>query len=804
MDYFAPNNGIFDGAPTLKESNVPWTVDEIVEETVNRQRPNESIDGTAKEGNVDDSIYDNEEDTIIMAPGEGENPLPILRDENCDEQAFLNLFGGQICQFLVDRKYHQSDRVKWMFRNRDRRCAKDLQYLFYSAKKLHKIRLQKAIEINVKRTGNTADINAEVALDKEAIEQFIESEEMSYFMRSIRSTPQFWRWKKMEINAFIFQLGCPTFFITLSPYEIVWYDLIMVLSNVIDNRNITREEAEQLPREERIRMVNQDPVTVMRYYENRMTALLNAIFNESGPFKDNLVKDYVYRLDFQMRGSPHIHMQVWLKDAPRYKKPTEDLTFAENTIECCTFIDKYITTFCPDDGFVRSNAPGLENKEVCIDYQRHAHKANCFMQDKDQNDLCKYRFPWPIMKKTMILEPLKNEKDSSEHAIAYDRFLKIRQLLTEVDSNLKENPTHYITLDKFLLILNINFEQYIKALRSSITSSTVFLERDCRAIMINPYIPMIYVLNQSNMDTQFIIDPYGLAVYLTSYMMKSKSSMSKLLRDLEKDLKKQNISRRTVMNRIAHTFQNCVEFGVQSAVADIFSITESKSSRKTEFINTYPIEQRNRILKSDEQLRRLAGTSTKVYQKTTLEHYANRPNSTEIAVNFGDMCLAEYVAEFVYISNTKYQKIQERNLIRTENVSDDSEEDDEIALDVDEIIPRTDDAVDNNMYRQLKSDGYIRARTISRILRYKKYNKNKEPNNYFRSQIMLFYPWRKEEEFLSDNCAEYFNNNIEIIALNRARYQNLEAQDYMLALDQADAEIEQYYEGFAADEVMFN
>ena len=46
------------------------------------------------------------------------------------------------------------------------------------------------------------------------------------------------------------------------------------------------------------------------------------------------ITDYVIKIEFQMRGSPHAHCLPWVKDAPKIDKDPDDVV--------CTFIDKYI------------------------------------------------------------------------------------------------------------------------------------------------------------------------------------------------------------------------------------------------------------------------------------------------------------------------------------------------------------------------------------------------------------------------------------------------------------------------------
>lgn len=73
------------------------------------------------------------------------------------------------------------------------------------------------------------------------------------------------------------------------------------------------------------------------------------------------------------------------------------------------------------------------------------------------------------------------------------------------------------------------------------------------------------------------------------------------------------------------------------------------------------------------------------------------------------------------------------------------------------------------------NDGSIlRLRKTSKIIRYVRYNKEQDPENYFREQLMLFYPWRKEEIDLREMDGSYetcYKNNVEIILTNKMPFE---------------------------------
>ncbi|KAE8277867.1 hypothetical protein D5F01_LYC24092 [Larimichthys crocea] len=62
--------------------------------------------------------------------------------------------------------------------------------------------------------------------------------------------------------------------------------------------------------------------------------MTNLILSPAQPIGE--VEDYFYRVEFQARGSPHIHLLVWIKDAPEFGDLQDDSVVIK-------FIDQYIT-----------------------------------------------------------------------------------------------------------------------------------------------------------------------------------------------------------------------------------------------------------------------------------------------------------------------------------------------------------------------------------------------------------------------------------------------------------------------------
>ena len=84
------------------------------------------------------------------------------------------------------------------------------------------------------------------------------------------------------------------------------------------------------------RLIQNDPATCARHFDHQVQLLFKFLKDDVEPLGP--LVDYFYRVEFQQRGSPHIHCLLWIKDSP---KVDNDM---ENVIE---FIDKYISCSKP-------------------------------------------------------------------------------------------------------------------------------------------------------------------------------------------------------------------------------------------------------------------------------------------------------------------------------------------------------------------------------------------------------------------------------------------------------------------------
>lgn len=108
-------------------------------------------------------------------------------------------------------------------------------------------------------------INSTVAsnfLNDEYVDDSIQHNQGYRFLENLPSSPSYGENENARMLAAIRQLGMPTLFITFSAAaETQWTELLVILPKVVDNKDISIKEAEQLTFGEKARLIRTDPVT---------------------------------------------------------------------------------------------------------------------------------------------------------------------------------------------------------------------------------------------------------------------------------------------------------------------------------------------------------------------------------------------------------------------------------------------------------------------------------------------------------------------------------------------------------------
>ena len=71
-------------------------------------------------------------------------------------------------------------------------------------------------------------------------------------------------------------------------------------------------------------------------------------------------------------------------------------------------------------------------------------------------------------------------------------------------------------------------------------------------------------------------------------------------------------------------------------------------------------------------------------------------------------------------------------------------------------------------------DGFVKLRKKGKVLRYKRYKKEKDSQNYFRVELMLYLSWINEQKEIEvKDTFEKFTQNKEVIILNKSRFESV-------------------------------
>jgi hypothetical protein len=345
------------------------------------------------------------------------------------------------------------------------------------------------------------------------------------------------------------------------------------------------------------------------------------------------------------------------------------------------------------------------------------------------------------MGETMILAPLPDSFDQKARK-------NLSKTIKRINAVKNQENTLTLSFHEFLRKCQVSYKEYILAIRSSLRSHRVFLKRLPRQMLINAYNPDILKRMRSNMDIQFILDPYGVACYVVDYINKTDRGMSDTMSRAWKEIRSGNYSLKEGFRKIVNTYYNNSEMSVQEACYNILQLHLSECSEECVYIPTTLPAERVRMVKSDEELSCLDPKSTNIFVDNIISHYTNRP------LSLSNISLADFAAFYKF---TYKQSASTLSL--------------------------------------LNKKGFLHKRSRPRIIRFRNYTYETEPDNYFREHIMLYLPWRHEKkDILNKDWQKVFHENIHQIKSEKKKFHMLKDDKLKTAYSEAYNDTE-YREG---------
>ncbi|XP_062584589.1 uncharacterized protein LOC134246276, partial [Saccostrea cucullata] len=658
---------------------------------------------SGKDGNrdtlLDSDSYDMNQ-IFTFAPGEGQRPISLYQDQMAEYLSFPTIFCGK---GKVENDQRQipvsyADIAKWELRSVDRRAAQSVPNLFFKLKKIQLKQVTDKCNLALRKCktkGKTFTANE--IRNPDQINDIVRHNEGFYVFKQLRNSPPYLETRKKDVFAMIRQLGLPTWFMSFSAADTRWNDLIRALGVLNDDKQYTDSEIESMTWTEKSKLIQKDPITCTRYFDHRFRTFLNTVL-KSDHHPIGKIQDFFYRVEFQQRGSPHVHMIVWIENAPKYLE--------NDNKEIAAFVDSYLK--CE-----RNTEDNLTELQV------HKHSQTCKKKGKA---VCRFGFPLPPLQATMILEPLDSD---------IDKYKKMHKTMQDKVNDFKNGCDISCTFQDFLQnVLQLSEDDYIKCIRSSLRTPKVFLKRKPCDLRVNAYNSTLLHAWAANIDIQYVLDPYACAMYIVSYISKSQRGMSELLSRAAKEAREGNLDIKRQVRHIGNQFLNSVEVGAQEAAYLVLQMPLTKASRDVMFINTSPVDDRVILVKPDSELEKLNANSTDIECSNIVKRYAKRPKQLE------NWCLADYVSQLDVVfpkeSISELSEMETNDDERHQSENEDSGSDTEGEFKEDSTLV------------VLRNGIKIKRRKTPRVIRYVRYSLKTNPENYYREKLMLFTPWRNE------------------------------------------------------------
>ncbi|CAF0887188.1 unnamed protein product [Rotaria sp. Silwood1] len=681
---------------------------------------------TCLQSNIAEDYVDFEQDVISIAPAEKNRPASLLREKGLEAKAFPHLFpdGKNTYDQERERKLKFSTYANQRLFSADYRYASDPHYIFF-LQYLNDIQhASSGISLQLRKSCSKSQFTLQNISDKKYLSNMLKKDMIFKHLLKVRGSPQYWSSTLSELFAMIRQLGVPTWFCSFSAADARWIDLLHYLA---DYHNIARKN--KYTWNETNYLLKTNPVIVSRIFDRRFRSFMrNIILSKFAALGE--VSDYFYRVEFQKRGSPHIHMIVWIKNAPKYRENSDE--------EVITFIDKYITCKMP-------NEKDLHLYKIIKEVQTHSksHSKSC----KRRNKVCRFYFPKPISRRTFIVNKKFKVGDDNDDDET-DQLNNIKTKLKEMNIYLKDIEDKNIVLnwnhfDDSLVKVGWSYDEYERALENILPADTVVLKRAPEDRWVNNYNEKCILNWNANMDIQYVMNAYACGKYMLSYICKAEKEMSDILKNVHQEAKEKNISIQEEMKVLSGVYFHHREVCVQEAIYRVCSLKLKQASRKVEFVPTDP--DCFRLSKPLNLIRKMIAEGREdnddILYSNFMDKYLDRPDNALF-----DICLADFVAKFGFINKKN---------------------------------PRT--RVETWPLKTLNFAIYKRKREA--VIRYPRIDINDDEEKFYHNLMRLFLPIRKETD-IQEPYSNFFHNGYikfvsgtinsvkKIVLSNRERYES--------------------------------
>ncbi|XP_052441444.1 uncharacterized protein LOC127981121 [Carassius gibelio] len=651
------------------------------------------------------------QDVLNVAPAEGNSPIRLLSDKSNEAKCFPVLYptGGPTFHDERPEKITLTRYLKARILNADGRFAQSTDFLFYAQyiSEVDQIISNVSIALRKGSEKNCLKITPDMLTNSDSLQRILNYDEGYKFLRPVRGTPPYWMSTQKDLFALIRQLGIPTFFASFSSADMRWPEML----NTIIKQEGKQINVDELDWSEKCGLIRRNPVTAARMFDHRWHCFLkDVIMSPAKPI--GKIKDYFYRVEFQQRGSPHVHCLFWVEDAPKLNDHD-----ADNDAVVADFIDTYITCETPPE-----NDTVLY--ETVNSVQKHStrHSKTC----RKKNTVCRFNFPRPPSSRTFITRE-RNADDSKgkgEDTTASEIIKKVKAALN--------SDVNFDSVDAFFSSIGINQTMFEKAYNECSKKKSIVLKRNPKDVWVNQYNRDLMRAWQGNMDIQYVTDAFSVVVYILSYITKAEQEMGLLLQRAQNEAMNGNLEAKASLKQLGSMYLHNREISAQEAVYRLTGMHLKECSRKVQFIPigqnpvkmSLPLHVLQNKVENDQ-----CDDESNFWMTSITDRYKNRPEKEPLE----NLCLASFCSEYRVLAKSE---------VSSQNKT-----------------------AENEIIKLNNNNGHVkrRTRTEPAVVRYPRFSPTKDPEKYYHSLLQLFLPHYDESDLKPskyNTYEEFYNSGV--------------------------------------------
>ena len=769
---------------------------------------------------------------IDVAPGEFGDFKNWGEDVFLEEKAFPEKFpygtGGYLSSCIVnpENDIGFANYCINQIMSADPKFRNDCTYLFFILLVKELIHLKRCKSTYMRQVSRLPDLNKTniLTLDKANLSRFNRTFQV---FKSMRGTTMYFEEAKRNVMATLRQNGCPTLFLTLSCAEFDWEELLKEVIETVERRTVSADYVANLSKSEKNRIISTNVVQTTLHFNKRIEKFFHLIQGDFfvGGRDSYHVSSYFYRIEFQQRGSAHVHALLWLRnqndeEAPSYwydkdTKSNDSCDKEERARKKIENFADFLISTSPEDMTCFSHT--LTKKVNCTEcnqlkekvqqFQSHSHTFSCRKKRKVitirefeghgrldgishgaalvRVPICRYKFPKFPLDETKLIKGIPKDADEDQvKEMKGDLSKIIKYLIRQTYTNKKledlQSWKNLRSLDFYEFLYEVGMfkkqtffeylteedkkeakKRYLNAIAVSIQGSAI--------VILKREVKDIFVNGFNKIIMRLHKANHDLQICIDLYAVAQYvcGYLTKNESGISKLLKaideaSKNLSQMERLNALASVLDKSREVSIQEAIYRLLGLCMTKSSVKVKYLSTIHPNFRDGLLKGN--ISEL-DDSESIFHTSAHEYYENRPlESNEDDVEYDQDELVNDYWEKLSLAEfwSSYEIIYDKSAKK-----------------------RCKKNSKTKIQVLLNNKGYIRKRSQMAILRY--YLNHNNDEDLARGLLILFMPFRNEhQEIHQKDVKELLHQNRENIEEKRSLFEKYKVLTDLISEIQPD------------------